>query len=604
MKKLSLLLLLVVFTLALAFPSPALAIADPDTPPQVNAIYVFEFEDGSVGVLVDYYLDYAALPTETVTEAYLVVFTDTDGTTQLKSVAPYTFVDSGYGRGLAWIQFTDAEALTYGLSSANVTDYRIWLVGNPTLAWSGDPPKTIATIDQWNETGDMSVQLALRVLYYADQLEIIWSLDMVEATALGNKLTTTGQSYFDNVIPDLRTLAPTCYADSSITPELNELIYSTEFGATMANLTGNVTGSPITLSEGANTVDVTVAGTFTLVLSSGTSGTIASGTGNVVGSPADLVWGSSTVTVNSTGTAIITLALVNTQTGLDDTVTGTGFDLTTIATAFGMSRLMFSGLLWIILTIIICAATYGWGRHGENISASGAGNATMLVFGLCLIGGALLGLLDLRILAVIAIGYAGFIGYIIFFRNSGGDIGKVVMFMGWMWLVVCILGGVMIGTNITAATRLTADITDTDTTITVRNTVGFRDTGIIVIGDERIAYHKISNTTFEGSFLRPMIRGANDTTASAHLTGATVRPIEGALINDSLSYNIALLSDSSGIMAFVSMPIVLWDVLTSFIFLPLDFLGTEMAFLTYIWGIIALGLLVSVFISMAGGRRV
>lgn len=603
MRKFLLPVLLVTLVLSLAFPLPTYAIADPDTPPQVNAIYVFEFEDGSVGVLIDYYLDYAALPTETVTEAYLVVFTDTDGTTQLKSVAPYTFVDSGYGRGLAWIMFSPSEALTYSLSSASQADYRIWLVGNPTLTWAGDPPKTIATIDQWNSTGDMPTLLALRVLYYADQLELIWSLDMVEATALGNKLTTTGQSYFDNVITNLRTLAPACYANSSISPELNDLIYSTEFGAVMTNLTGNVTGSPITLSEGINTVNVTVAGTFSIILSSGTSGNITSGSGTVTGSPADLVWGTNNVTI-TVGTANVTLELVDTQMGINDTVTGTGFDLTAIATVFGMSRIMFSGLLWIILTVIICAATYGWGRHGENISASGAGNATMLVFGLCLIGGALLGLLDLRVLAVIAIGYAGFIGYIIFFRNSGGDIGKVVMFMGWMWLVVCILGGVMVGANITSSTKLTADITDSDNTITVSRTVGFRDTGIIVIGDERIAYHKVTSTTFEGSFLRPLVRGANGTTATSHLTGATVRPVEGALINDSLSYNIALLSDSSGIMAFVSMPVVLWDVLTSFIFLPLDFLGTEMAFLTYIWGTIALGLLVSVFISMVGGRRV
>src|SRR3972149_5294501 len=168
--------ILIAIILLLGLVSPIFAIADPDTPPSVNAVYVFDFDDGSTGVLIDYYLDYAALPTETATEAYLAIFIDTDGATQLKAVAPYTFVDSGYGRGLIWIPFTAAETTAYSIDNADQALYRIWLVGNPTLAWAGDPPKTIATIDQWNTTGDMSVLLAIRVLYYADVLELAWSL--------------------------------------------------------------------------------------------------------------------------------------------------------------------------------------------------------------------------------------------------------------------------------------------------------------------------------------------------------------------------------------------------------------------------------------------
>lgn len=171
MKKLLSGLLILVLTV-LMLPTSVYAIADPDTPPQVSAVYVYEFPDGSVGTLIDYYLDYAVLPTETATDAYLAVFVDTDGTTQLKSTAPYTYVDSGYGRGLIWIPFTAAEAAAYSLDSASIADYRIWLAGNPTLSWSGDPPKTITTIDQWNTTGDMAVLLALRILYYADVLEL------------------------------------------------------------------------------------------------------------------------------------------------------------------------------------------------------------------------------------------------------------------------------------------------------------------------------------------------------------------------------------------------------------------------------------------------
>jgi len=129
-KRITTALLLILVALVATLPAtPVYAIADPDSSPQVSAVYVYEFSDGSVGALIDYYLDYGTLPDETVTEAYLAVFVDTDGATQLKSVAPYTFVDSGYGRGLAWIPFTSAEATAAGLDSASIADYRIWLTG-------------------------------------------------------------------------------------------------------------------------------------------------------------------------------------------------------------------------------------------------------------------------------------------------------------------------------------------------------------------------------------------------------------------------------------------------------------------------------------------
>jgi len=38
--------------------------------------------------------------------------------------------------------------------------------------------------------------------------------------------------------------------------------------------------------------------------------------------------------------------------------------------------------------------------------------------------------------------------------------------------------------------------------------------------------------------------------------------------------------------------------------LPLSFLGTDLVILTIIWGVIAVGLLVSLWVALAGGRRV
>lgn len=417
-------IIILVTTLVVAFvATPVFAIDDPDSPPQVNSVYVYEFDDGSIGVLIDYYLDYdldeppvgTGEPDEPVTDAYLAIFVDTDGVTQLKAVAPYTFFDNGYQRGLVYIPFTETEVGTYSLDSANMADYRIWFVGNPTLAWAGDPPLTITTIDQWNTTGDMAVLLALRVLYYADLLELIWSSDLIETTSVGSRLTTLGASYFENVIPSLRSIAPACFSSSTLQPEIEDIDYTTEFGAIATSAV--LAGSPVTLSEGTNNLNPTGAGTIIFTLSQGTVGTV---TGAVVtGSPLDIVAGTNTATITGAGAIVVEVDLSDTVTGIEGIITGTGFDLTTIATTFGMSRWMFGGIVWMILGVVICAATFR--RSSDAVGAFGVGAATktvMVVFDLWIIAGILLGLLHPIVGVLMFIGFGIFTGYILFFRQA------------------------------------------------------------------------------------------------------------------------------------------------------------------------------------------
>jgi hypothetical protein len=412
----------------LPYPKEVMAIADPDTPPSVNAVYIYEglMETGDVGILVDYYLDYAVLPTtETATESYLVVFVDTDGTTQIRSVAPYTYVDSGYHRGVAWIYFSATDATTYSIDSADIALYRVWLVGNPTVpsGWAGDPPKTVATIDQWNTAGDMNVLLTLRVLYYADVLELEWTLDLVESTSLGNKLTALGDNYFENAIPNLRLMAPTAFPASTIDPTLEDIDYTTQFGAVLTDSTctpsggtGTVAGAPVDLAEGANNVNVTGLGTLTIELEQGTVGTATSDVCTVTGTPVDLVAGINTITTAGiVGNIIITVDQQDTTTGIEDSITGTGWDLTAVATAFGFSRWMFSGIIWIIMSVLICAAVY---RTTPSGFAGGGSRVVMIVFTVCIVGGALLGLLKPVVAVLMFIAFCGFTGYILFFRGS------------------------------------------------------------------------------------------------------------------------------------------------------------------------------------------
>ena len=418
---------------------PVLAIDDPDVPPNILAVYIYEglIEAGDMGVFIDYFIDYtiAGIPTETVTESYLAAFIDTDGVTQISTVAPYTFIegaytDNGYQRGMVWIYISAADVTANAIDSANIALHEVWLMGNPTVAsgWAGVPPKTTSGIDFWQTSGNTAELLAIRVLTFAEILNTAWGIVMMGGTALGSRLTIAGESYFENAMQNLRTMAPTCFAVTTLTQTQEDLDYTTEFGATVEDGTGTIPVSPLDLVEGVNTVDITGNGTLIVTLENGTVGTAADnpGGGTVVGSPTPVVAGVNTITVALAGTndILITVNLVDTQTTITDTITGTGLDLGTtipgsipLPVRFGMSTMMMSGLVWMIITIIICAATY---KAGSRLGAfrGGSGKAVMIVFDICIIGGGVLGLLSILVAALLFIGFGIVTGYVLFYRHA------------------------------------------------------------------------------------------------------------------------------------------------------------------------------------------
>ncbi len=404
----------------------ALAIDEPDVPPEVPSVFLFEglLEPGDVGVFINYNLDYsiAGIPAELVTESFLAVFVDTDGATQLKTTAPFAFTNNGYGPGVVWMYFTAAEAIALSLNSANIALYRVWLAGNPTLTWvpGPDPPLTIATIDIWHTVGNINTLLALRVLTSAQALgPPEFPLDLIEVTSIGSRLTREGESYFENVIPNLRNLAPAVFSASTQVPVQEDIDFTTLFGAVVTGAT--VVGSPVTLTSGTNVISVTGVGDFVAELEQGTVGTVTSGTATVTGSPAAIVAGTNTLTVTATpgppDTITIDVALRDTTTALEDSVLGTGLDLTPMADAFGLSRWLLSGVVWIVVTILIVVGVFKVtpGRFG----AASGGKVLLPTLVVCLVAGTLLGLLKPMVLAVGFIVLVGFfIGYVIFFRGA------------------------------------------------------------------------------------------------------------------------------------------------------------------------------------------
>jgi len=167
------------------------------------------------------------------------------------------------------------------------------------------------------------------------------------------------------------------------------------------------------------------------------------------------------------------------------------------------------------------------------------------------------------------------------------------------------MAGAMLQGHISmATTALTAAIDDSATTITVSSTNGFPAAGIIVIGDERIAYSTTTATQFKGTTWSPLVRGTSDTTAANHSIGDRVRTVESAMMNQSAAYNIAVIADSSGAWSAITVSLAVMRLIGSYLILPTSFLGTDLQIIAYLWWIGVAGMVLSIGLALAGSRRV
>ena len=243
--------------LVISLAIPVFAIADPDVL-QINAIWVYRncMEDEDQLYIIDYTLDYDPdsnpltddNPDENITEAFLVRLMN--GAVELGSTAPYAYYDEGYDRGVVALYFPAADPPGWGGT------YTMILVGNPTLAWGTGPPETsVGTFDLWQDWPISTTQeiLSSRILWLADQLELAWAVDMIETTASGSRLTEYGESYFVNVIPNLREIAPYVFVGQIIQPEVEKREFTEDYSDDLA---ASVGGTPLDLTPLADAFDL------------------------------------------------------------------------------------------------------------------------------------------------------------------------------------------------------------------------------------------------------------------------------------------------------------------------------------------------------------
>ena len=222
--------------------SPALAIASPDNL-QINSVYVFRhcLEADDQLYLVEYFVDYDPdgdpatddNPDENITEAYLGRLMD--GIDELGTVAPYAYYDEGYEAGVFAIYFSASDPNLPTWNGAYVMNF----MGNPALSWDDAIPSTsVDVFDLWSDStsiADTQNELAARILYLADQLELAWGINMTDSTGTGSYLSDYGETYFTNAIFNIRAMAPEAFAGRTIRPQWEYKEYTTSYAESRAD---------------------------------------------------------------------------------------------------------------------------------------------------------------------------------------------------------------------------------------------------------------------------------------------------------------------------------------------------------------------------------
>lgn len=177
---------------------------------------------------------------------------------------------------------------------------------------------------------------------------------------------------------------------------------------------------------------------------------------------------------------------------------------------------------------------------------------------------------------------------------------KLITFFLFLFIGSSILSAVMEGGGGINAVELKTAIDNDDTVIEVDSTDGFLSADYLIIGDEKILYSGLTSTTFTGA-----TRGYDGTTATSHAAGDMVFNAEGSAVNSALGFNIAATNDTMGMWAVITIP---WNFMTKtvprIVMMNWSFLSGDLALVGWFFYAAGAGLVITLALSLAGGRRV
>ena len=176
---------------------------------------------------------------------------------------------------------------------------------------------------------------------------------------------------------------------------------------------------------------------------------------------------------------------------------------------------------------------------------------------------------------------------------------KAITFFTVMLVGCGILIGIQAGGGGVVTTYLSEDITAANTTIPVTTTTDFLEEDFVVIGNEKILYTGVTNTSFTGC-----TRGYDGSEAAAYEAGRKVMTATASAVNYGLGFNIAAVQDDLGWAATLAIPFMFFArTVPQIIKMSTNLLFGPLAILSWIFYCMAVGFVV-VLALMIVGRRV
>ena len=349
-------------------------VPNPDNPgPAIVLWNAYEntYVSGDILILVEYNIPYAIAPANSASVNFAIRYANAAGTV-LQNVVPFAYNDLGYGYGAAAFYWSPT-----GSGPAWGDLGTIQLIGNPTISWSSGIPSTTVSMTSanWNVSTSTVVgrtQVCQEVIIVANSLKNRWGTDLTSLSSNGTVLNSYGQQYFSGIVPYFSTICGTIMVVSGAQP-----VQPMPTNGSAANgSTGVITGSPVVLLLGTNTIVITHTGDFTVTLPSDYTGSALSGSAALTVSPATLGAGINTLTATNIGTVTIIQNAYNptyaqsladtwpnaTTTLPDGTVGGVGVSIKNAASSMGMTpdQLIFMYFLSIMAVVMsITAAVLG-----------------------------------------------------------------------------------------------------------------------------------------------------------------------------------------------------------------------------------------------------
>ena len=218
-----------VATLALVTLARAITDADTFTIVDANA-YSGALESGDLLLIIHYDIGYdSCCPTETANQSFLGSYYDVSTSNPIRSEAPYVFVNSGYGQGVIGVYFDGSDVSALGIACGDADLARI--SGNPAVF---PAPQVLDTTITCRATSDPADEIETDIDAIANLLDQRAEWAGVGLIS-GGFLTTNGEDYFENSIPNLRIMAPELFQGSFETPDFIEDDHGTGYRDSLKN---------------------------------------------------------------------------------------------------------------------------------------------------------------------------------------------------------------------------------------------------------------------------------------------------------------------------------------------------------------------------------